>query len=85
MGVEAISSATAVASALAPSSQCYAPYQQTEAKWNKKIDKDFRGAYAHWGVNMGEWVLVHNETRGAAALIHEANRRDSEGPFHGQN
>ena len=44
--------------------QCYAPYQQTEAKLNKKIDQDFRGAYTHWGAEMGEWVLLHNETRG---------------------
>ena len=44
--------------------QCYAPYQQDENRLNGKIEEDFRGAYAHWGVDMAEWVLVHNDARG---------------------
>lgn len=47
--------------------QCYAPYRQTEKTLNSKIDEDFRGAIEHWGDNMAEWVLVHNETRGLPA------------------
>ena len=44
--------------------QCYAPDQMTAAKLNRKIDQDFRGAYAHWGADMKQWVLVHNDMRG---------------------
>ena len=44
--------------------QCYAPDQMTAAKFNRKIDQDFRGAYVHWGHDMAEWVLVHNDVRG---------------------
>lgn len=44
--------------------QCYAPYQQTAAELDKKIDGDFRGALEHWDTWMNEWVLVHNDTRG---------------------
>ena len=44
--------------------QCYAPYQQTAAELDKKIDGDFRGAREHWDTWMNEWVLVHNDTRG---------------------
>ena len=44
--------------------QCYAPYQQTAAELDKKIDGDFRGAHDHWDTWMNERVLVHNDTRG---------------------
>ncbi len=44
--------------------QCYAPDQMTAAKLNDKVSQDFRGAYAHWGNDMAEWVLVHNDGRG---------------------
>lgn len=44
--------------------QCYAPDQMNAAKFNTKIDQDFRGAHLHWGNNMTKWVLVHNDGRG---------------------
>ena len=44
--------------------QCYAPYQQTAAELEKKIENDFRGAREHWDAWMNEWALVHNDTRG---------------------
>ena len=44
--------------------QCYAPYQHDDKQLNRKIDQDFTGAYAHWGADMKQWVLVHNDTRG---------------------
>ena len=44
--------------------QCYAPDQTTAAKLERKIDRDFRGACTHWGDDMAEWVLVHNDMRG---------------------
>lgn len=47
--------------------QCYAPDHMRAARLNTKIDQDFRGAYAHWGSDMKQWVLVHNDTRGLPA------------------
>ena len=49
--------------------QCYAPDQMNAAKFNTKIDQDFRGAHLHWGNNMTKWVLVHNDGRGLPAVI----------------
>ena len=42
--------------------QCYAPYDMTADKLNKKILTDFKGACKHW--NLARWVFVHNDTRG---------------------
>lgn len=62
--------------------QSYAPYQQTETTLNSKIDEDFRGAFEHWGDNMAEWALVHNDTRGLPAssiqLIDQLRKEHSE-------
>ncbi|MCZ8150736.1 MAG: hypothetical protein O9325_23135 [Roseomonas sp.] len=44
--------------------QCYAPEAMKEAGLIAKIDEDFHGARAHWGVNMREWLFVHNDSRG---------------------
>ena len=44
--------------------QCYAPYQQTAAELDKKIEGDLRGAHDHWDTWMNAWVLVHNDARG---------------------
>ena len=51
--------------------QCYAPYKQTAAGLNKKIDGDFRGARGHWDAWMNEWVLVHNSTQGLPASSYQ--------------
>ena len=44
--------------------QCYAPEQMKAERLKRKIDQDFRGAFSHWDVDMNQWVLVHNDTRG---------------------
>jgi hypothetical protein len=47
--------------------QCYAPDSIKLADLLDKIDKDFRGALAHWGARMRRWEFVHNDTRGLPA------------------
>ena len=47
--------------------QCYAPYEMKEKPLNAKIERDFVGAYEHWGADMAEWTLVHNDGRGLPA------------------
>ena len=46
--------------------QCYAPDKMKEGPLNKKIERDFVGAYEKWR-GMAEWVLVHNDARGLPA------------------
>ncbi len=52
--------------------QCYAPDSTRVVDLLVKIDEDFRGAFAHWGVRMRRWEFVHNDVRGLPA---EAIRR----------
>ncbi|MBF0174684.1 MAG: hypothetical protein HQL83_14780 [Magnetococcales bacterium] len=44
--------------------QCYAPETMKEADLINKVDRDFKGACAHWAGKMQEWVFVHNDGRG---------------------
>jgi hypothetical protein len=47
--------------------QCYAPDSIRLADLLAKIDEDFHGASAHWGVRMRRWEFVHNDVRGLPA------------------
>ena len=47
--------------------QCYAPYEMKEKLLNAKVEQDFIGACEHWGADMAEWTLVHNDDRGLPA------------------
>jgi hypothetical protein len=47
--------------------QSYAPDSTKLADLLAKIDEDFEGARAHWGVRMRRWEFVHNDPRGLPA------------------
>lgn len=47
--------------------QSYGPGNLNLAKMLAKMDEDFNGAVAHWGVRMERWSFVHNEDDGLPA------------------
>lgn len=47
--------------------QSYAPDTMKLEALLAKMDEDFTGAVAHWGVRMRRWEIVHNDIRGLPA------------------
>jgi len=49
--------------------QVYSPDELKQAKVQKKINEDLKGAVEHWGDSLKKWVFVYNVRRGLAPDI----------------